>query len=202
MKPVVHVFARWWAEGPVKTRLAAAIGAERARRAYRRLAECCWAKLADPAWDRWLWVEPAAAADRAGAWLAGAARVLGQPAGDLGDRLLAAFAAATEAGAPWSAVAGTDAPELDAARLRAAASALAGGAEAALIPAHDGGYALLAARRPHPELFRAIPWGTAGVADATRAAAAAAGIELWQGEPVHDVDTREDLERAGLLDVD
>ncbi len=201
MKPVLHVFARWWAEGPVKTRLAADLGQERAREIYRQLAERCWAGYEDPEWQRWLWVEPADRVEDCRAWLAGADRVLGQAGADLGARMLAAFEASEAAGAPWAAVAGTDAPELDAARIRGAAADLAspaGGATAgtdlALVPAHDGGYALLAARGAHPALFRSMPWSTDQVARLTLAAAAAADLRTTLLPPIADVDTASDLE--------
>ncbi|MBC8329462.1 MAG: TIGR04282 family arsenosugar biosynthesis glycosyltransferase [Planctomycetes bacterium] len=192
MKPVVHVFARWWAEGPVKTRLAAELGQARAREIYRRLAEGCWAGYFDPAWQRWLWVEPAAAADQAAAWLGGADRVLGQGDGDLGARMLAAFELAHREAAPWSAVVGTDAPELDARRIREAAAALAA-AELAIVPALDGGYALLAARRPHPELLLDMEWSTEEVTSQTLARAAAAGLRRAVLSSVRDIDRAADL---------
>ncbi len=203
--PVVHVFARWWAEGPVKTRLAAELGQEAAREVYRRLAEHCWSAVAGADWQRWLWVEPGERTAEAGRWLGGADQVLAQPPGDLGARMLHAFEAAAAAGAPWSAVVGTDAPQLGAAQITEAAAALGappadgvpGGpaADVALVPTLDGGYALLAAREPHPELFRGIPWSTPEVAAATRRAAAAAGLGARTLSPTFDVDRAEDWKR-------
>jgi rSAM/selenodomain-associated transferase 1 len=201
--PVVHVFARWWAEGPVKTRLAAELGQEAAREVYRRLAEHCWRAVAGAGWQRWLWVEPGDRATEAGGWLSGADRVLAQPAGDLGARMLHAFEAAAAAAAPWSAVVGTDAPELGAKQVAAAAAALVPGAgpggeppaDLALVPTLDGGYALLAARAPHPELFRGIPWSTSEVAAATHRAAAAAGLGVRTLSPTFDIDRAEDWKR-------
>ncbi len=200
MRPVLHVFARWWAEGPVKTRLAADVGQERAREIYRRLAEHCWAGYEDPEWQRWLWVEPLERVEHCRAWLSGADRVIGQAPGDLGARMLAALEASSEAGAPWAAVVGTDAPELDAARIREAGSSVAtpadgtgAGADVAIIPAHDGGYALLAARAPHAALFLDMEWSHAGVTAATTIRAADAGLRLVTLAAVQDIDSAADL---------
>jgi uncharacterized protein len=114
-----------------------------------------------------------------------------QPAGDLGRRMLAAF----EAAARPLVLIGTDCPSLVSDDLRAAAGALAGGADVAIAPAEDGGYGLIAAQRPLPMLFEAMPWSTAAVAALTRERAAAAGLRLEELRTVWDVDTPADYER-------
>lgn len=176
----------------MKTRLAADLGAEEARNIYRRLAERVWDSLAHPALARWLLVEPPAAVDRAAGWLAGAERYLGQSAGDLGERLRDAFDAAFDAGAPAVAAAGTDAPAVDAACVLRALACLER-ANAAVVPSHDGGYALLALRRPCPRLFQDIPWSTPGVLDSTRRRAASADLRWAELDAVRDLDTVQDL---------
>ncbi|GBF95686.1 hypothetical protein Rsub_08668 [Raphidocelis subcapitata] len=101
-------------------------------------------------------------------------------------------------------VAGTDVPGLSAATLSAAAAALLSGRhDAVLGPAADGGYYLIgltAAALARPEaaaLFGAgIPWSTAGVAAATRAAAAAVGLSVAPAgalPALRDIDTAQDL---------
>ncbi len=179
----------------MKTRLAAEIGETAARAAYRALAETVWAGLAHPSFERHLWVEPAAALERARRWLPGAARAAGQEPGDLGARLHAAMAAAFDGGAPWAAAVGSDAPEVDAERVLGAAAAL-DRADVALIPALDGGYALIALRAPEPRLFTGVPWGSDQVLAVTRARAAALGLRVAALEPASDVDTAADLRRA------
>lgn len=125
-----------------------------------------------------------------------------QPAGDLGERMLAAF---DSAGAGGLVLIGSDCPCLEPRDLRAAAAALASGADAAIAPAEDGGYGLIAARRPLPVLFRAMPWSTPWVASLTRERAAAAGLALAEMRTVWDVDTPADYRRlvaAGLLPLE
>ena len=88
-----------------------------------------------------------------------------QPAGDLGTRMLAALLASpTPAG---TLLIGTDCPRLTHALLQTAAAAL-NDSDAVLIPAEDGGYALLGQRRPAPALFAGVDWGSDRVLAQTR----------------------------------
>lgn len=100
---------------------------------------------------------------------------LPQGRGDLGARLVRTTAALFAAGGGPVAVVGSDSPDLPPALIAAALNAL-DAADVAAIPCRDGGYALLALRRPAPELFTAMPWSTAAVLAATRARAAALGL--------------------------
>jgi len=88
-----------------------------------------------------------------------------QPAGDLGARMLAAvIESPTPAG---TLLIGTDCPGLTPTVLHRAAEVLRD-AEAVLVPAEDGGYALLGLRRTVPALFVGIEWGSAQVLTQTR----------------------------------
>ena len=92
-------------------------------------------------------------------------------------------------------VIGTDCPALTAEHLRAAADALRD-AEIVLIPAEDGGYVLIGARAPQPQLFADIAWGTASVvARNARPDIAALGLRCIALDPLWDVDTEADLAR-------
>lgn len=194
---MVLVFARWWADGPVKTRLAATLGAEPARRVYRALAEQVWRGLEADGLDRMLCVAPATAVEPTAAWLGGSTRVVAQTDGDLGARMSAAFDAAFKtafaAGPPWAAVVGTDAPAIDARRVLEAGDALAH-ADVAIVPSLDGGYALLALRRPAAGLFTDVPWSTDRVLAVTLDRCAALGLRASVGEPVRDLDDEADLD--------
>ena len=128
-------------------------------------------------------------------------RLAAQPEGDLGERMLAPFRAApTGAGL---VLIGTDCPVLEPRDLWRAA-ALLEDADVAIAPAEDGGYGLIAARRPLPPLFERMPWGTEWVADLTRERAHREELRLAELRTVWDVDTPPDFERlqaSGLLDV-
>jgi len=111
-----------------------------------------------------------------------------QGPGDLGERMLRAFARSTAAGASATIIIGADCPTLPASHVERAFELLEGGAEAVLTPADDGGYVLVGSSGPRPELFHAIPWGTADVLDMTRARARRQGIVLMETDGWYDVD--------------
>jgi hypothetical protein len=87
---------------------------------------------------------------------------------------------------------GSDCPELDRRRLRAAADALEE-RDAVIHPAHDGGYALLGLGRFDPSLFEGIDWSTPVVAAQTMARIGALGWSLHVGETLRDIDEPGDL---------
>jgi rSAM/selenodomain-associated transferase 1 len=187
--------------GLSKTRLAAAIGDDAATRlAGAFLADS--AELLTEVADRF---GAPRIAFHAGAIEAMAPHLPGwslaaQPEGDLGQRMAAAFDALFAGGADAAVLIGADAPTLPPALLELLPPAVARGADAALIPAHDGGYCAIALARPTPALLRDLPWSTPALLAATRARAEAAGVKLVVLDAWFDVDTVEDLDllRASL----
>ncbi len=114
--------------------------------------------------------------------------------GDLGARMHRAFERALATN-ERAVLIGTDAPDLDAAALRAAAEALATH-DAVFAPAHDGGYALIGLRRAAPRwsrLFEAMPWSTAQVMAVTRERLREGGLRWHELPPLHDIDEPADL---------
>jgi glycosyltransferase A (GT-A) superfamily protein (DUF2064 family) len=89
-------------------------------------------------------------------------------------------------------LAGTDAPSLDTAVLRAAAAAL-DRFEAVFVPALDGGYVLVGLTRPASSLFSDMIWSNPQVMAATRARATAAQLRWTELAPVADIDEPADL---------
>jgi len=120
-----------------------------------------------------------------------------QPAGDLGERMLAAVA--TEPGVAGTLIIGTDCPLMTAATLQAAAQILREGDDAVVVPAEDGGYVLIGLTRPVPEVFAGVAWGSAEVMASTRQRLDAAGLR-WRKLPTHwDVDLPADVERLRVV---
>ena len=190
------VFAREPRAGAVKTRLAAAIGAQRALDAYLALLRRTLAvAAAAPADERVLSV----ASDGGQATLCAAlAREHGmtlalQGGGGLGERMSDALHASLREGA-LPVLLGSDCPVLDAADIGRAFDAL-GSHDAAFAPAEDGGYALVGIARPMPGIFSGIAWGGRDVMEATRARLREQGARWCELRTVWDVDTLEDLER-------
>lgn len=126
-----------------------------------------------------------------------------QGEGDLGARMGRALNRAFEAGAIAAAILGADAPTLPRRLVEEALAFVREGADAAIVPAFDGGYVLVAASRSVPELFRDVPWGTESVVAATRRRAAEFGLTLAETAAWPDVDVAGDLPRlAAELSAD
>ncbi|KAA3612872.1 MAG: glycosyltransferase [Planctomycetota bacterium] len=190
---LVLVFAKHYAYGAVKTRLAADLGARQARQLYRRLAGRIWRGIADPGWQRWLCLEPAKAIAEVESWLPNADRIQPQVQGDLGERMAAAFEQGFQAGFQEIALLGTDAPAIQAPLLRQSFDLLQQN-DAVLVPSLDGGYALMGLSKPCPDLFREIDWSTDRVRRQSLQRAEKAGLQVAETEAVRDLDTIEDLE--------
>jgi uncharacterized protein len=187
------VFVKEPRPGAVKTRLAAAVGDEDAAQLYRAFVETVLAATTPEAgeYERLVFYDPPEAGERMRAWLP-SGRLRKQSAGDVGQRMAACFARCFARGASQVVLAGSDAPALGRAEVRAAFAALAEH-EVALGPAHDGGYYLVGLRAPQPALFEGVAWSTASVLDETLVRAAAAGLSVAQLAPLRDVDTADDL---------
>jgi rSAM/selenodomain-associated transferase 1 len=177
----------------VKTRLAAAIGAEDAAAVYRAMAESVLVATLPSAgeYERLVFYDPPDAGERLRAWLP-AGRLRRQGPGDVGARMADAFSRCFARGASRVAIVGSDAPGVGRTEVRAAFRAL-GTHDVVLGPAHDGGYWLVGLRARQPSLFAGIPWSTAGVLDETLARAAAARLSVARLGILRDVDTLDDL---------
>lgn len=191
---VIQVFAKAPEPGLSKTRLIPAIGAAGAARLARRMLEHALdAALSSGLGPVELWASPAF--DQA-AWrgfhLPAGVQVHPQSEGDLGVRMARAAAPRLKAGDGRVLLMGSDCPALTPPRLHEAAAAL-DCHEAALLPALDGGYALLGLRRFHADIFQRMPWSTPAVADLTLARMQAMQWLVWVGEPLPDIDMPADL---------
>ena len=199
----VAVFAKAPIPGFAKTRLIPRLGEDGAAALQGRLIDqalrtACAAATGPVT----LWCAPDADDPelRAAAARHGVERAT-QAGGDLGAKMLACFAAVTPE-RPLVLI-GTDCPALTPTDLREAAEALAAGADVVIAPAEDGGYGLIAASRPLPYLFEAMPRGTDEVAALTLWRARAQGLDLVTIRTIWDVDTPADYERLrneGLLE--
>jgi rSAM/selenodomain-associated transferase 1 len=186
---ILGVFAKWPKPGSVKTRLAAETSADYAA----MVARACWldtmalAKSLSAA--HWLAYAPADAgpafAEEAVGW-----SLVPQSAGDLGERMRSFFADRFAEGADEVVLIGTDSPNLPAAYLEQAFTALER-VDVVLGPAFDGGYYLIGLSRPAPDLFGpGIAWSTATVLGATVDRLGGRSLALLP--PWYDIDTLAD----------
>ncbi len=194
----IVIFAKAPVPGKVKTRLIPALGEiGAARLAHKMLldtvAEAFAANLSipetctdphplDPEWQGFLPTQHM--------------RITAQGEGDLGARLARA-AKRTILLRENVLLIGTDCPELERQRLRAAAEKLTSH-DAVIHPTMDGGFALLGLRRFDPSLFEDIAWSTDEVAAQTIARIEALGWPLHVADTLRDIDEPEDLTAAGI----
>jgi len=190
----ILVFARAPKAGKVKSRLAAAIGAESALRLYlamlRRIFETLdQAALAEV--NLWAESEPD---HEEFLTLCNAQDIRQQRGANLGARMLhAAAGELAENNVQSVLIIGADCPALTREYLHRALAALAAGADVALGPARDGGYVLIGLRKAEDELFRGVDWGGGEVLQQTLERIRRLKLSHQLLEPLWDVDVVDDL---------
>ena len=122
--------------------------------------------------------------------------LLPQGGGDLTARLLSVLDRLFAEGFDAAIMIDSDTPTLPTGLLERAVSVLtAGEHDLVLGPSEDGGYYLIALRRPCPQLFEGIPWSTPAVLEETLRRARTLGFRTLALHPWYDVDTGDDLAR-------
>jgi len=196
LKEVLLLFVRYPEAGRVKTRLIPALGVEGAAALYERMAGEIAGRVAGwqrPGLRRVAVVEPPERTEAIREWLGEGFVAAPQAAGDLGDRLTAAFASAFATGAARVLAIGSDCLDLTPAYLGEAFDALHR-VDAVLGPALDGGYTLIGLRRPIPAAFAAIPWSSPDTRTVTLDRLQGAGASVHLLKPLRDIDTADDLD--------
>lgn len=191
------IFAKPPVAGSAKTRLATAIGAQRASALARAfLVDTCRA-VRDVRWARTVLATT-------GALEPALHRELGLPVwhqgeGDLGARMERVLSRALDESAFVIAL-GADSPGMPPHLLEAAREALTS-ADAVIGPADDGGFYLLGLRRCPAGLLADLPWSAPDTHTRTVERLRAHGLTVTVLAPWFDVDHAEDLARLeGLLD--
>lgn len=192
------IFAKAPVPGEVKTRLVPALGEMQAALLHAALTE----RAIENAAASGLPVELCCAPGLQHAFFAQCEEDFGvtlgeQGEGDLGQRMLRALQRGL-ATHRKVLLAGADAPAIGRREWLAADAAL-DTHDTVLIPADDGGYVLIGARRTDARMFDGIAWGGEHVLEQQRAALAAAGLSVAELEPSWDVDRPEDLARLKTL---
>jgi len=189
IEAMICIFAKPPVAGQVKTRLAAAIGLEAAARLARAFLEDTIESVQTLPW--------AQAALATTEDVEAGVPVLLQGEGDLGARIERVLAAALER-APAAIAIGADTPALPTRFLESARTALRD-ADAAIGPAEDGGFYLLALRRCPAGLLGDLPWSSVNTLQATLNRFRVSGLRTWLLDPWFDVDRIEDMERLRTL---
>jgi len=192
----ILVFAKTPIPGRVKSRLRPAFGARGAAGVYRRLfAHTLSVAAAADLGPVELWLAPG----RGHPWTAALARRHGavvrvQPRGGLGRRMHRALGSVLQR-SPQALLVGADCPALTREQLTEAALILAEGRDVVLVPARDGGYALIGARQAPAVLFQGVRWSTSAVMRQTRSRLRRLGVRWCVLGESWDVDRPADLRR-------
>lgn len=198
MSSVLGVFAKQPQPGTVKTRLASAIGPERAAAVYAAFVDDILATHRETADKRVLCYAPESA--DAQAWAAGVAGegflVQAQSDGDLGHRIRTFFEHTfSETRAERVVLIGSDSPDLPADYVGNALQSLQT-SDVVLGPAVDGGVYLIGLRqRPDnlcKRLFEGIDWSTSRVFEQLLQRVRASEVSLEVLPLWYDVDTLDD----------
>lgn len=195
MAAVLIIFAKEPAPGQVKTRLGDHLGPEAASKLYRQFLLDVLAEMRTLRNLHLALAYSPPTARGAFATLAPGLDLLPQAAGDLGERLAAAFAWGFAAGYAPVIVRNSDSPDLPARLVAEAANALAAGeTDLALGSCPDGGYYLVGLKAPAPGLFADIPWSTGRVLARTLANARRLSLRQRLLPSWPDIDTLDDLQ--------
>lgn len=184
----VGIFAKPPLPGVVKTRLIPDIGADKAARVYRYCLEYTLAVVRQSGLDYQLFVsedcdDPLFQDEEYNL----------QKGDDLGARMFHAFQDLLQRGADGALIIGTDCLDLTSMHLQEAATSLADH-ELVLLPAFDGGYALIGCSEIDPALFDKLRWSTDQVYRQTLTNARYLNYRVKSLETVRDIDRLQDLE--------
>lgn len=197
-RSVLGFFGKKPERGRVKTRLAAALGAEFARQAYEAMLFDIlefWAHEV-PSGRLVLVYDPPDAGPWFDRFVPPRLALQPQVEGSLGERLRGFFEGEISDGASKVVVLGTDSPTLDPSFVLSAFLCL-DSRDVVVGPSSDGGYYLLGCRGFYPELFEGIDWSTCRVLDQTASALENSGRSLAVLPPWYDVDTEDDWRMLG-----
>ena len=203
-KTALVILARTPEEGQVKTRLAATIGTAETLRLYKAFLcdlACRFASSQEEAYTvHWAYTPTEADFVASLTDLAPTAipdNCFPQCGPDLGSRLHHAFHTTSRFGFQQTILIGSDAPQIGREIIAQASQALEQ-ADVVLGPAEDGGYYLIAMRKPY-DLFSQIPMSTAQVLQMTIERAHCLGLRVHLLEPLFDIDELPELLRLKAL---
>lgn len=195
------VFAKEPILGFVKTRMRSALSDQQALELHTLLTtDVCenltrWCVCPS---DIYYWQGAGQVSSAAPVFLAALSRRLGlnlrpQSDGDLGEKMSSAVANTFLEGVEGVVLLGADCPFITRATLIKLFEALRNGADAAIVPANDGGYVALALRSAEPYVFSGVDWGSEKVLAQTVARFKSLGWQYKCLPALSDIDRPEDL---------
>jgi rSAM/selenodomain-associated transferase 1 len=196
------IIARYPEAGKTKTRLARAIGSYEAAHLYQHFLADLAQRFARQEYAlHWTYtpaeVNYSAFVATLAPSLAQDMQCFPQQGADLGERLLHAFQWTHEHAFQRTVVIGSDSPHIGREIIAEAQKAL-DEADVVLGPAEDGGYYLIAMRKPY-DVFSSIPMSTSVVTQMTIELATRQGLTVRLLQPLFDIDELPDLLRLAEL---
>ena len=185
----VGIFAKPPRPGLVKTRLIPDIGADKAARVYRYCLEYTLEVARESGIEFHLYLSEACDDE-----LLQDEAYSVQKGRDLGARMFNATKDLLATSTDGAIIIGSDCLDISPRHLLQAAQALADH-ELVLLPALDGGYALIGCTSIEPGLFHNINWGSDQVLKQTLAHAEKLNYRVSLLETVRDIDTLQDVEQ-------
>ena len=176
--------------GKAKTRLAAGIGKEAALHVYKRLLERTKEISSGLSSDKVVFYNDFI--DYQDLWPNDIYQKALQIAGDLGQKMEAAFRWAFEMGYQKVCIIGSDCYDLTTEILETAFEKLENH-NAVIGPSVDGGYYLLGMTQLNSSVFKNKDWSTSSVFDSTIESFNSQNLNYFQLETLNDIDTKEDL---------
>jgi rSAM/selenodomain-associated transferase 1 len=190
-KNLLMLFVRNPELGKVKTRLAASVGPEVALDIYLHLLQHTRSVTQQLLVDKVVYYSERV--EEQDMWPNEHYQKKVQPAGDLGEKMAAAFEAAFAEGYTSVVIIGSDCQQLTPEIISRAFEELKT-REVVIGPALDGGYYLLGMKHPHPELFQNKRWSTEHVFPDTLHDIERQHLSHTLLPALSDVDYLEDLE--------
>lgn len=200
LKEALVVMAKAPREGKVKTRLFSALSPEEAKRLHVAFLSDTFALMEDVREEREelglaLCYTPEGEEETFEEVEREGSLMIPQRGDELGERLTNCFADLFALGFESVVVIGADSPTLPGDYVFDAFECFETDDDVIIGPTEDGGYYLVGMRKPHARIFEDVPWGGAGVLDATLDRAREAELNLVLLPEWYDVDTPEDFER-------
>jgi len=190
------IIAKYPEKENVKTRLKGLMTDEQRVDLYVSLLTHTVAKLRSvPGADTFIAYAPAAAENYFRDF---GTRLISLPEGDLGTRMFHAFREVFRLGYKKAALVGADIPDLSIDIIQHSFDLLSD-KDVVYGPAQDGGYYLVGMRRLVKEIFQKVPWSSEVTLQRSVEQADRYGFSVGFTQTLSDIDTIEDIKKAGLV---
>ncbi len=197
MKDNLIIFVKYPEPGKVKTRIAKAVGNEKAADLYFSLASHVVNEVTgSDGFKVSIAFTPQSRESLIKNWLnKDELDYFPQNGRTLGERISGAFERSFANGFKNAAVIGSDCAELDHRTIKTAFSHLSNGSDCVIGPAHDGGYYLIGLRdKNFPYIFEDISWSSASVFDETVKKLTSLDLKFSVLRKLSDIDNAGDID--------